>query len=71
MRTTQYILQNPQGDNNLAVKANGGQVVVEKQVGEDWVVANTFTEDGAWTLTLGRSPTRFTPSGGAAYEVTK
>lgn len=71
MRTTQYTLANPQGDNNLAVKANGGQVVVEKQVGTNWVVANTFTTDGAWTLTLGRSPTRFTPSGGAAYEVTK
>lgn len=71
MRTTQYVLPNPQGDNNLAVKANGGQVVVEKQVGADWVVANTFNTDGAWTLALGRSPTRFTPSGGAAYEVTK
>lgn len=69
MRTTQFILHNPQGDQTLSVKANGGSVAVEKQVGVDWVVANTFTEDGAWTLTLGRSPTRFTPTGGAAYEV--
>lgn len=71
MRTEQFIMQYSYGEHTLAVKANGGSVAVEKQVGADWVAANTFTEDGAWRLELGNTPTRFTPAGGAAYEVAK
>ena len=71
MRTDQYILRYSYGDHTLVVKANAGSVKAEKQVGEDWVVADSFDADGSWRLALGNSPTRFTPSGGAAYEVAK
>jgi hypothetical protein len=71
MRTEQFIMQYSYGSHTLAVKANGGGVAVEKQVGTDWVVSDTFSADGAWRLDLGNSPTRFTPTGGAAYEIVK
>lgn len=54
---------------NLTVKTNGGQVLIEKQVGSDWVVCDTISADGAVTLQLGNSSTRFTPSGGAVFEI--
>lgn len=69
MSTTQLFLNNPQGTKILSVKANGGSVAVERQVEGEWVVVDLFSEDGAWPLNLGRSPTRFTPAGGAAFEV--
>lgn len=69
MYTSQHTLVNPQGVRFLTVKANGGTVVVERQVGDDWIIADTFDTDGSWPLTMGRSPTRFTPTGGAAFEV--
>lgn len=53
----------------LALKANGGSVSVEKPVGADWVIADTYTEDGAHVLYVGGGRVRFTPVGGAVYEV--
>lgn len=70
MATTQEIKQ-VSGERTLVVKANGGSVTVEKRVGADWVVTDTITADGAYRLNLGQTPTRFTPTGGAAYEVTR
>lgn len=54
----------------LALKANGGNVTVEKPVGNDWVVADTYDADGAHVLFVGGGRVRFTPTGGAAFEVT-
>ncbi|MGE6387388.1 hypothetical protein ACQKEN_17190 [Pseudomonas sp. NPDC078416] len=71
MRTDQFVMKYSYGPHTLSVKANGGSVLVEKAVGTDWVTADTFSTDGAWRLDLGSSPTRFTPKGGAAYEVAK
>ncbi len=71
MRTDQFVMKQSLGLHTLAVKANGGSVVVEKAVGTDWVPADTFSTDGAWRMDLGNSQTRFTPTGGAAYEVSK
>lgn len=71
MITTQFILQFSYGAHTLVLKAGGGSVAVEKQVGSDWVTTDTFTKDGGWRLQLGNTPTRFTPTGGAAFEVTK
>lgn len=71
MRTDQFVLEFSYGSHTLAVKANGGSVVVEKAVGTDWVPADTFNTDGAWRMDLGNSPTRFTPTGGATYVVSK
>ncbi|UZJ58539.1 hypothetical protein OKW98_18345 [Pseudomonas sp. KU26590] len=68
MRTDQYIA-GPLGIVTIALKANGGSLKVEKQVGDDWVASDTFAQDGAWRLNLGYSQTRFTPAGGAAFEV--
>lgn len=59
------------GQTMLIVKANGGSVTVEKQAGESWVVTDTFTADGGYLLQLGNSATRFTPAGGAVYEVSR
>lgn len=53
----------------LAIKSNGGSVSVEKPVGNSWVVADIYTEDGAHVLYVGGGRVRFTPAGGAAFEV--
>lgn len=68
MITTQFTTEKFFGKSLVAVKANGGTVTVEKRVGNDWVVADTLTE-GVYPMDLGNSPTRFTPTGGAAFEV--
>ena len=67
----QWIMQNEYGRKILVVQANGGSVAVEKMVEGAWVTVDTFARDGAWPLDLGNSDTRFTPSGGAYFEVTK
>lgn len=69
MPTTQTTT-NYHGSSTLLVKANGGQVTVEKQVNGAWVIVDTFKEDGGWVYAFGNSPTRITPTGGAVYEVT-
>lgn len=69
MQAQQYIAPASLAPVTLAVKANGGSVKVEKQVGVDWVVSDMFAQDGAWRLDLGYSQTRFTPSGGAVFEI--
>jgi hypothetical protein len=71
MFTTQFILQYSYGAHTLVVKAGGGSVAVEKRVGNDWVTTDIFAKDGGWRLQLGNTPTRFSPSAGAAFEVTK
>jgi uncharacterized protein YjhX (UPF0386 family) len=65
----QWIMENNYFSRILVVKANGGSVAVEKMVEGQWVTVDTFTEDGAWPMSLGISQTRFTPSNGAFYEV--
>ncbi|MCQ3000443.1 hypothetical protein NLO98_11845 [Pseudomonas syringae] len=70
MATTQLI-QKYMGQTMLIVKANGGSVTVEKQVGASWVVTDTFTRDGGYLLQLGNSSTRITPAAGASFEVTR
>lgn len=67
MYTTQFTTKTNIGKTLVAVKSNGGSVLVEKKVGADWVVADTLG-DGVFQLDLGREVTRFTPSGGAAFE---
>lgn len=62
--TKEYI-----GKATLVVKANGGSLAVEKKVEGAWVTVDTFAADGAWQMEFGMSSTRFTPTGGAAYEV--
>lgn len=69
--TTQFLLKNSYGVHTLALKANGGSLLVEKQVGNDWVISDTFYADGVHRLDLGNTPTRFTPRAGAAFEVSK
>lgn len=69
MQSQQYIAGPSVEPVTLAVKSNGGSVKVEKQVGTDWVVSDVFAQDGAWRLDLGYSQTRFTPAGGAVFEV--
>lgn len=69
LATTQLLVPNPQGTKILTVKANGGSVAVERMVEGQWVTVDLFAEDGAWPLNLGRTTTRFTPSNGAAFEV--
>lgn len=64
-------MKNEYGRKILAVQANGGSVAVEKMVEGNWVMVDVFARDGAWPLDLGNSATRFTPSGGASYEVSK
>lgn len=59
------------GMQRLIVKANGGKVDVEKYVEGAWVVLATQATDGCIDLNLGSSQTRFTPSGGAFYEIEK
>ncbi|MGI4841013.1 MAG: hypothetical protein ACRYF9_25775 [Janthinobacterium lividum] len=71
MATTQLLLSNPQGTRILTVKANGGNVAVERMVEGTWVTIDLFAQDGAWPLNLGRTATRFTPTGGAAFEISK
>jgi hypothetical protein len=70
MATTQIQLSNPGGIVWLSVKANGGSVTVERQVAADWITADKFTVDGSWPLNLGPVTTRFTPAGGAVYQLT-
>jgi len=70
MANTQMV-QSFLGQTMLVVKANGGSVAVEKQVGGVWVTTDTFSKDGGFLLFLGNTATRFTPSGGAVYEVTR
>lgn len=53
----------------IAVKTNGGSLVVKKRVGNDEVVADTLSADGVYRMQLGTTPTIFAPAGGCAYEV--
>ena len=71
MITTTFTLENSYGRKLLVLKANGGSLTVQKQVGADWVTTDTFTADGGYPLELFNSSTRFVPTGGAAYEITK
>ena len=54
------------GITQIAIKTNGGSVLIEKKVGEDWVTAQAVTADGCYEFDL-KIPVRVTPSGGAAY----
>jgi hypothetical protein len=53
----------------LIVRANGGSLAVEKRVGDNWIVADTFAADGAHLMNFGLGPVRFTPTGGAEYSI--
>ena len=71
MITATFTLKNDYGRKLLVVKANGGSVAVQKQVGTDWVTTDTFSADGGYALDLFNSATRFVPTGGAAFEISK
>lgn len=68
---TAQVINKYMGRATLSVKANGGSVAVEKQVEGAWVTVDTFASDGAWPMDFGMSPTRITPSAGAAFEVSQ
>ena len=53
----------------VTVLTSGGQVTVEKPVGDAWVVSDVLDADGTYPMQLGFNETRFTPSGGAVFEV--
>ncbi|WP_442969454.1 hypothetical protein [Pseudomonas sp. PS02290] len=53
----------------LGVKANGGSVAVQLKMGDSWVTADTFWNDGAYQLNIPRATVRFVPAAGAAFEV--
>lgn len=52
----------------ITAVVKSGTVVVEKQAGDTWVPAFTFTETGCQALWLGRGRFRVTPTGEAIYE---
>ena len=52
----------------ITAVVKSGTVVVEKQAGDTWVPAFTFTETGCQALWLGRGRFRVTPTGNAVYE---
>lgn len=53
----------------LVVDANGGSVTVEYRIGENWIVEDVITTDGAFEFENNRSDVRITPAGGAEYAV--
>ena len=53
----------------LGVKSSGGSVAVQIKMGDSWVTADTFWNDGAYQLNMPRATVRFVPAGGAAFEV--
>lgn len=54
----------------LSVRANGGSLQVQKKVGDNWIVANTYAADISIPMIFGTiSPTRFVPADGAQFEV--
>lgn len=53
----------------ITAVVKSGTVVVEKQAGDTWVPAFTFTETGCQALWLGRGRFRVTPTGEALYEI--
>jgi hypothetical protein len=69
MATTQQEINASVNQIILMVQANGGTVVVEKKFAGAWMEVDKFTADGAYQMYIGKSPTRVTPSGAAAYEV--
>lgn len=55
----------------LLVRANGGSVeVAASQKGRnDWVVTDTFSEDGGYPLNVGRLDLRIRPLSGAEFHL--
>lgn len=53
----------------IAVKTNGGRVLIEKPCGEDWVICDIVDNDGAYPVITGSGKYRITPEGGAVFEV--
>lgn len=53
----------------LVVKANGGSITIQKKVGTSWIIADTYTADGAFPMIFGNQPVRFVPVNGCEYEV--
>lgn len=47
MYTTQVVLKRL-GNRTLTLKTNGGSLTVEKQVGTNWVVGETFKRVSNW-----------------------
>jgi hypothetical protein len=53
----------------LTVKANGGTVEVQSRIGNDWVTADTYTEDTAVEVFFGLAHIRIVPTGAAGFAV--
>jgi hypothetical protein len=57
---------------NLMVKANGGNVAVNKFIGGSWVaVAAPIAADGAFEVLTDDAPLQIVPTGGAVYSITE
>lgn len=69
MFNSQQVLRPGKEVRVLVVRANGGQLLVEKRVGPNWITADTFAADGAHAMQFGCGDVRFTPSSGAEYEL--
>lgn len=53
----------------VVYKAGTGEIKVEQALGPHWVLADTLKGDTSVWLDCGDVITRFTPTGGALYEV--
>tara|TARA_R110000850_G_scaffold11976_1_gene40693 strand:- start:706 stop:948 length:243 start_codon:yes stop_codon:yes gene_type:complete len=53
----------------LSVKVNGGSLLVERYDGVDWVEADSITADKVSPYFTQNSRLRFTPAGGAVFDI--
>ena len=57
---------------NLAVKANGGSVQLNRYLGGTWVAAAApITADGCFELLVDDNDIQVVPAGGAVYSITE
>ena len=57
---------------NLAVKANGGTVTVNRFIGNTWVpAAAAIAADGCFELLVDDNQVQIVPAGGAVYSITE
>ena len=69
MFTTQQTRITNAGELTVSVKANGGSLLIEAKIADEWAAPRTISEDDV-VICGGRNVTyRFTPAGGAAYDI--
>ena len=74
MRTVETIYsynQHSSEHTTLLVRANGGevQVLCSERQADDWILTDTFNEDGGYRLFVGRVDMKIVPIGGAEFYV--